>query len=128
MGNITCLFITVGFGHRPDTAASVDLHLMVNFWRKCFHPALSPIIKKMPVNAHQQTYLLVLHLHFLPCPPRLPLPQCHRLPPHFRYHLLNHSYFHHCFLKKKRGNTYSMQTGRTVKDTPELLLRMLYMK
>lgn len=65
-------------------------------------------------------YLLILHLHFLPCPPHLPLPQCHYLPLHYQYHLLNPSYFHHCFLKKKksRGNSYLMQTGRTGTRAP----------
>lgn len=57
-------------------------------------------------------YLLFLHLHFLPCPPHLPLPQCHYLPLHYQYHLLNPSYFHHCFLKKRRENIYLMQTDR----------------
>lgn len=64
-----------------------------------------------------RAYLLILHLHFLPCPLHLPLPQCHYLLLHYQYHLLNPSYSHHCFLKKRteekrRGNTYLMQTYR----------------
>ena len=81
-----------------------------------------------------QTYLLILHLHFLPCPPHLPLPQSHYLPLHFQYHLLNHSYLHQYFLKKKREEERKYifdagrQAGRNVKKPAELLLTTLFMK
>lgn len=79
----------------------MDLCVMVTFWKENFHLAPPSIVKKKSVVHIDSHYLLILHLHFLLCPPHLPLPQSH-LPPHSRCHLLIRSCSHRCFLRKKK--------------------------
>lgn len=126
MGTITCLLITAEFWHWPDTQQ--HLWIYISAGRTAFICS-SSVIKKCLLRHMNRPYLLILHLHFLPCPPHLPLPQCHYLPLHYQYHLLNPSYFHHCFLKKRRAEQrkYLFDADRQAEQVPELLIRSLRM-